>query len=69
MNQWGMHVAILRLLHRLGIIRVPTDYRKVTHAGSTLIPTSITSLSYALRVITKQFTHPMHLHRDARAKF
>ena len=24
----GMHVVILRLMHRLGVIRVPTEYRE-----------------------------------------
>ena len=27
MNHWGVHVVILRLIHRLGVIRVPTEYR------------------------------------------
>ena len=29
MNSGGMHVVILRLLHRLGVVKVPTEYRHV----------------------------------------
>ena len=58
----GMQVYILRLLHRLGVIRVPYEYRGSGH-GKCLYTylykyTFNVSLNYALRVLTHHVTHP-----------
>ena len=53
----GIHVYILRLLHRLGIIRVPTEYRESGH-GKCLY-TYLYNITYNASLICafNMFTH------------
>ena len=60
----GVYVYILRLLHRLGVKKVSTEYRESGHSKCLYTylynNTYNASLICAFNMVTHHVTHPMH---------